>query len=190
MISGKTWVYLEVPKTGSTSVRRALDPYKTDALAQHITPPEAGKRFNYDLIHTCCVRNTYERAVSIWAHMTRASRPHNVFAEWLKRFDNLQRPQTAVMKKPQLFWAKHCHFIMNFETLEEDFHEFCRRADLPEIELPKLNLGQYHGNRDYRQHYNDEAFEIVERIWSTDIEIFGHKFDGTDIEIFGHKFDG
>jgi len=68
--------------------------------------------------------------------------------------------------------------IGRFEQLESDFDLVCRRLGLTGVQLPHHNRGPRAGERrDLREHYTLAARRIVERVYRTDIELFGYSFD-------------
>lgn len=172
MIEGKTWVFHEVPKTASTSLREALKPLSTNHLAQHAKHEEVGQRVPRDKYQFCTVRNTYERAVSIWNHVCKQ---HTPFPEFMQRLRGIYRSRVFI--KPQWYWAKDCDFVMDFDNLDRDFRSVCKRIDLPEIEVPKRNVGKYSKGRDWRSFYNEKALKYVEEIYEQDLLAFDHKFE-------------
>lgn len=172
MIEGKTWVFHEVPKTASTSIREALMPHSTKHLGQHVLPEEVGQRAPRDKIVACTVRNTYARAVSAWTHVTKMRTGKLSFEEWLRSLEN--RTKDRIFYRFQLYWARHCNFILRYEDLYYDFATFCEEAGLPRITLPVRNVGKYAGSRDYSEYYSPEAYDLVEKIWYQDIEYFKH----------------
>jgi len=179
MIQGKTWLFLQVPKTGSTSVDAALvgGKHGEKLAAQHMTPGLRGLKAQLKPLQACTVRNTYSRAVSIWTHCTRMHNGKQGFYGFLTTMRKGGRPAHKLFARQQLFWANYCNHILTFENLEEDWKGFCEAAGLPEIELPKRNVGVYKKGRDYRDYYTPEALELVEEIWADDIAYFGHTFD-------------
>ena len=65
-------------------------------------------------------------------------------------------------------------FIGRFETLEKDFELLTARLGVL-ASLPKTNTSPR--GRDYRSYYDDESIEIVAKLYSRDIELFGYSFE-------------
>lgn len=63
-------------------------------------------------------------------------------------------------------------FVGRFERLEEDFAYVCRRIGI-DAQLPHLNPSRH---AHYREYYDAETREIVERHFARDIQRFGYAF--------------
>ena len=63
--------------------------------------------------------------------------------------------------------------VLRFETLRSDFADLCKRLCV-NPELPHLKASV---NRDYRQHYDADAADVVAIHFEDDLEEFGYSFD-------------
>ena len=93
-------------------------------------------------------------------------------------------------------------FVGRFESMQSDFNQVCRRLNITDTPLPHVNksnqsvknpgvdlkqtvkylLWQFFGRRlpvykDYRDYYDDETKEIVEKLYQSDIDLFGYTFN-------------
>ncbi|MCB1755348.1 MAG: sulfotransferase family 2 domain-containing protein [Gammaproteobacteria bacterium] len=81
--------------------------------------------------------------------------------------------------KPQPYWIKdftgtiHLDYIGRFETLEDDFEEVRKKANLPEIKLPHRLKGL---GGEYRKHYTETAKKIIAKIYEEEIALFKYTF--------------
>jgi hypothetical protein len=62
---------------------------------------------------------------------------------------------------------------MRFETLTDDFSEFCRFMDIS-ASLPHLNKST---SRPWREYYTDETRALVAEAFEPDITLFGYNFE-------------
>lgn len=63
--------------------------------------------------------------------------------------------------------------LMRFETLVDDFSEFCRFMDIS-ASLPHLNKST---SRPWREYYTEETRALVAEAFEPDITLFGYKFE-------------
>ena len=90
------------------------------------------------------------------------------FVDFLKRTEKMHMKDGHI--KPQInHLPLQVDYMLQFETIETDwkmlqgFHNW-----LPD--LPKKNVTEY--DKDYREYYTDEAYEIVNRIYKADISLW------------------
>lgn len=94
-----------------------------------------------------------------------------------KDFLNKHMNQWAL--KSQIYWiADHqgeipMDFIGRFEDLNKDFNMLANTLQLPDKELPRLNIGK---GSHYSEAYDEEMKNIVARIYKDEIALFNFKF--------------
>lgn len=174
----KRWVFLETPKTGSTSALTSLKEAGGQSIsAQHTLLSELRYPLDQFPLRACTIRNPYDRAISIWWHINRMRRQHGEQSlyHFLRHLERASKPITRLMKYPQWRWAKECNFLLSFENLEEDWREFTEKAGLGPIELQKKNIGKRTHGRDWRTYYEEcpVALDMVESIWGADFHHLG-----------------
>jgi len=199
------FVFAAIPKTGTHSVRQALRthlgaedieqvglfvnkrfPY--EELAQikhgHLTlqqlRPFLGEERFASYFKFAFVRNPYDRFVSYCAFMTRngdafAREPQAVMRHMLF----LQPPEQHVLFQPQhSFLVDEGGILMadmigRVEEMQASYDAMCLRIGISSESLQKVNSTR---RRDYRDYYDDELKQGVERRYFLDLQLFGYEF--------------
>jgi hypothetical protein len=174
-------IFVEVPKTGSTSIRSIIGYPKRPHLdiveiESQITTEQFNEYFKFGF-----VRNPWDRAVSLFQRKHRLTRKHKKsFVDFIKwhnyATDTCIHPS---QKKYQLdFFTDSVgellvDFIGRFENLQEDFNIVCDKIGIPQQTLPYKNPSKH---KHYTEYYDDETKQIVAKKYAKDIEYFGYKF--------------
>ena len=142
-----------------------------------LTPEQYASYYKFTI-----VRNPWARAYS-WFRNVLRDRIHqekeNVGAG-LSLTDFLREYAGHGMLQPQTYWIKNFRgeldldFIGRFETLTEDYGKIARSLDLKQTRLPHKMKGE---GKDYRQFFDNEAFDIVNSVYKEEIELFDYTFD-------------
>lgn len=185
-------VYVQAPKCASTSVMTAfgLDWYHPDAhLLNDITS------YNYaHLVPTyfrfSTVRNPFDRLISGWKYC--GFTKHRSLLDVLK---NLPRPlpvpsdprdphtefgayhHIVRTQRSRLFSGEklEVHFLMRYETLQDDFDLVCDLVGKPKCVLPRENNSE---RRPYQEHFEHEpeALEIASQLLREDLLTFNYQY--------------
>jgi hypothetical protein len=137
------WWYLEIPRTGSTTIDRGLRrlfPHAVAIYQKHwpLLPPPNLR----DALSLVSIRNPYSRAVSCWQFFTK---PDEVsFAEWVRQRRERGFTDIHIEARPQSFWfdlKSDWSCVLRQEQLVEDFWEAVHRIDLniPRTRLVRFN---------------------------------------------------
>lgn len=189
MISHKyNCIYIHIPKTGGSSVNRALQENQHHAtLAQEAlkVSPEIFKRY----FKWATVRNPWDRFVSMYhfrkLHKNMKDDPFCTsnndwtFEYWLNYHHEVgMEPKMA----SQLFWITiddkiELDFVCRFETLNEDFNYVKKHIGFT-LDLPHHNKTPH---EPYPTYYTKKTIDLVARISSADIEAFKYTFGHTKI---------
>ena len=96
-------------------------------------------------------------------------RPIKSFRGFLK--DRSARGELDLWK-PQYLWAEKCDIIMRFENIRKDF------VQIQEMLQCWKPLGIYNssGRSGYEKYYDDEAIDIIKKVYKKDLDMFGYKF--------------
>lgn len=177
-------IFIEVPKTGSSSIRRIIgEPAKPHLNICQIAHETEREKF-YGYFKFGFVRNPWDRAVSLYERkqgmQLKSKMSFEEFIEWMK-FSSC----TCIHPMPhryQLDWFVNPHgevmvdFIGRFENLQNDWAKVASKLGANR-ELSRVNV-----NPDSRQHYTeyytDKTRKIVLERFAVDIEYFGYEFDG------------
>lgn len=199
------YVFVELPRTGSTAVRRELRKLYggEPILHKHATYEEFRAWATPDQLSYFSfsgIRNPLDDAVSHYFklktdHGQRIARvrtkqkrerlQHRLFDQLMFRF--VQRTDadfaTFFMRfyvLPRDTWASLSHrkldYVMRFEHLEEDFAEVLRRIGLERLRpLPPVNLTSSR-DRNYIRYYTPETIPRARRVFGPYMERWGYKF--------------
>lgn len=190
------FISISIPKTGSTSIRWALDKYSDqksvsdgcDTFYHHSTYSRLQERLDYidDYFVFAFVRNPWDRAVSHWNYINSYAQSgrdlhyKKYCNETLKSIDSfsdfLKSKHTI---GPCLNWVQHLEgigvdHVGKMETIQEDFNIVCDKIGIPQQQLPHHNKTNH---KHYSEYYDDETREIVAQKYAKDIEYFGYKFE-------------
>jgi hypothetical protein len=142
-----------------------------------------------DLFKLAFVRNPWDLQVSSFHHIRR-ERPHLLqgrtdFKEFLRWKLDPERPyqyhiDTSMELQSDYLRGLHgevlIDFVGQYEHLEADFAEACRRIGLPARPLPHRRRADDR-RTDYRTYYDDRSAEWIADRFALDIEVFGYRFE-------------
>lgn len=200
----KQAVFIRIPKTASTSMVKAMYPYKNVLFNKrdHFLKKETGGSTCLAIKHReslpdeiwnnsfvfAFVRNPYDRCVSSWKFL----KPDLPFKSFVKKVSKFQLDRISTYNRitwhtclqlPHLVDEKGnlmVDFIGKFENLQNDYGTLCDIIGIEKTQLPhlkKTNRGHY------SIYYTDEIREMVYRIYRKDIDYFGYSF-----EVFSRSF--
>lgn len=177
------FVFIAVPKTGSTSVRSIIDPYsdilsvnnRNSPYKHHTTALNLKSHFESQdwewnsYYKFSVVRNPWERRVSSWAYRLKKGQ-HNY-----TEFKDFVRHYPAA---PQFSWLsdQDGNFLMDYVFKLEDpdgMDKVFNKLKIPKVKLPHKNKN---GHKHYTEYYDDETRQIVAKKYAKDIEYFGYEF--------------
>lgn len=129
------------------------------------------------------IRNPWARAYSWYKNMIRDEEHHRKYGVIADlSFRDFLRDHAGVgLLKPQTWWLKSLDgslkldLIGRFETLQDDFQTACDSMGLSHFELPHVLQGT---PENHKKHFDEESIEIISRIYSEEIEMFGYSFEG------------
>lgn len=179
------FVFIHINKTGGSSIEKAFKlPFEHKTALEKIQ--ELGsEKWNHRFTFTV-VRNPWDKVVSHFCFRVKTNQTnlgaHSIsFSEWVKRAYGQQDPlyyDKPRMFMPQCNWITDHdgHILVNkvcrFEQLEADLLEICRRLK-KKVHLEHLKKSD---RGDYRQYYDSESIEIIEKWFLRDIDRFGYEF--------------
>ena len=176
-------IFVEVPKTGSTSIRAIVgNPQKPHQnIWQIFNAVEREKFAAYYKFGF--VRNPWDRAVSLYERKEglrlKPQLSFEQFVEWMR-----YASCTCIHPVPhryQLDWFVSPHgdvivdFIGKFENLASDWAKVAARLNIAAAPLPMLNVNADRP-RDYTSYYTERTRGIVAERFAVDVEYFGYKF--------------
>lgn len=183
------YVFIHVPKTGGTSITKALKPKRSP---RHVPLCKMKRKENGNYFKFAFVRNPWDRVVSSFFFrqkrkwLTKESFEDRfgeplTFKNWVK-----QKEYTTSFANQgnrlylQVNWMKYrcsekfgMDYIGRFENLQSDFDAICDKIGIPRKQLKHRNATRH---EHYTEYYDDETRDIVGQLCAEDIEYFGYKF--------------
>lgn len=195
------FLFVATTKTGSTSIQKYLEPYKSEHKITHLDG-SYNKHCPLKIIYNkfpyiknyfkfAIVRNPYDWIVS-WYHyrksnsIPRGNRNPNCtdnisFKQWLIDPESSAYNKTGIgltMSQMDVIEGNDeitLDFIGKLENLQQDFDTVCDKIGIPRQQLSYKNKSKH--NR-YTEYYDDETKSIVAERYAREIELFGYKFGG------------
>jgi len=198
---GNNFIFIHIPKTGGTSIERALD---SDVKLEHSDSHSGnfegntlidGKHWRTQDYQTnfpnlfdsyfkfMFIRNPWDRLASRyeWQKLTMPKSHFNyqkITERTFKEF--VQQRSLAISQK----WCyldlmedasgnRVIDFVGRFENLQNDFDAVCDTIGVPRQQLLNSNHIQ---RKHYTEYYDEETREIVAKHHARDIEYFGYEF--------------
>jgi len=187
------FVFVAVPKTGSSSMEEALAPYQsslTEKFNRHATclklQRELPQEVWRDYFKFAFVRDPYDRMLSWYFYRKRNqlkdpsySRHHlytgNIsFDEFVGTFS-----KNELMFKQVDFIAPHNGGLLvdtvgRFENLQEDFSNICEQLSIPHMHLPLIRASKK-PSAGLRGIWTSKSRGIVNEYFREDFEFFGYR---------------
>ena len=187
------FVFVATTKTGSTSIEKCLESYKSKHKITHLDGSYNKhcplkiiyQKFPFieDYFKFAIVRNPFDWVAS-W-YFYRKTRPNEnntksiSFKEWLIDEDSSAYNIKGIGLTLSQYDIISCDanikidFIGKYENLQEDFDIICDKIGIPRQELPRKNRSNH---KHYTEYYDDETRKIVAEKYAKDIEYFGYEF--------------
>lgn len=180
----KQFIFVAVPKTGSSSIEKALSKYSDEELEEGKTK-HTMLRHIPDLLDEpfykfCFFRNPWDRMVSYFHYHQRQndtflSRGYNdvTFDEWLKKAalgGMLEKQIDYITYKGRLVADVA---VYKFEEIDDSWKHICKTLGV-DGELPHINKSKH---KHYSEYYNEESKRIVATLDFGAIRMMGYKFD-------------
>jgi hypothetical protein len=194
---------VHIPKTGGTSITKALKDYGLLGEGHH-SLREIRKIYNISIYEAAqyfkfaVVRNPWDIVVSNF-HYSRMKKSFwhsdDETTKWSIHPDyNLasqiefeQYVQLLVGGKlnhrfaavPQSFWIDgDVDYLIRFENLNNDFSKVCQQIGLEPAPLEKINPSKH---KHYSTYYTDESKKLIEEYYHQDIVRFNYRFEGVSL---------
>ena len=184
-------IFIHIPKTGGSSISDAL----FSQSSRHVPWFEYYKynemKFN-QFFKFAIVRNPWDRLVSSFFYLKNGgmnkmdsdwalenlSKYYN-FEDFVKGWVNKKNINSWVHFKPQKYWICNennkimIDYLGRLETISKDFLFISNKLDNARS-LMKINSSS---RGKYQNYYNYQTKEIVEKVYSDDIKLFGYNFE-------------
>lgn len=187
------FIFAHTPKCGGISIEHSLP--NGELCNSHILIKDYKKIFNHKLDHYfkfSCARSPWDRLVSLyffWKQQDESS-PH---WKWDKSACLFIREQNLSFKKflqacfvdrldvfwkrqhimPSCSFARGADYVIQFDSMQDDFNYVCDKLNLPRKILPKLNSSKH---SHYSQYYDEYSKNLIGHVYNKDIELFNYCF--------------
>ena len=171
MIIHDKLIFVENPKTASTSIRSILERY---GGKEHGHQHFGIREFNSipkKPIRAVVVRNPFDRMVSGYQYATGGGTD---FKSWVMGLDWVVAPGVDFKRTPQLHWTCQCNFVIHFEGLQDGISKLFKRIGIPDQELPHLKKSD--GRKRYQEYYDDETRAVVADRFAMDLVKLDYRF--------------
>jgi chondroitin 4-sulfotransferase 11 len=185
------FIFIHIPKTGGTSLAKALDPtFPMNSNSKHRDamyfkekcPEKFSSYFKFSL-----VRNPWARAVSYFHFKKRRKRlAHDMtFSEFCNILINGKDSPRVRDGNFFLHGRESLDFLLDedgnstmefigtLENFQADFDIVCDKLGIPRKEVPHTFKTNH---KHYTEYYDDETRQIVAEKYKKDIEYFGYEF--------------
>ena len=202
------FIFFAVPRTGTHAVREALrhflgdEDWQQQSLTEQARLPVASLarvghghltlrqvRANLpesvwrDYFKFACVRNPYDRFVSVCAMLNRRNPDYRGReTAFMKRAIQVRRFQQRALVRPQRDMLVNeagdlgMDFIGRYENLQQSFGEACRQIGIPEQRLARSNATDH---RHHATYYDDELLRLVTDFYRPDFNSFDYEVAGS-----------
>ena len=186
--SERALIFVHIPKTGGTSIHKALDlpdPRRAAGLRKHHPATEIAAHFPderwQNAFKFAFVRNPYTRLVSHYFYRKKEGRilkhygRELSFNDWVQRALGAEQPGNL---RPQYEWVADQNgqlmldYIGKFEQLSLDFTEILNRVGLRLKKLPHLNRNAASIN--YLDLYDVVSQQLAADFYHEDFQRFGY----------------
>jgi hypothetical protein len=160
----KNLIFLEHPRTGSTSLRHALKGVGGQPHRRHTDVRKTIKNVSSMSV----VRNPYDLLVSWWL-IIGERQGFETLSSFIKGCED-----PFMVRDGRLFYFLETDYILRFEQLEHDVNPVLRAHRIRPVRLPHHNKTL--GKRNYRDYYNEEARALAAQRYGAEIERFGYEY--------------
>jgi len=203
----RSWYFMEVPRTGTSTIERTLPHYFPNAKAAYqkhwpLLPPV---EFEAKASSIISVRNPFSRAVSCWQYFTEPGA--FTFEAWLQERLKEGFFDTFIEARPQAFWyclqEKWDHVIQQ-ETLEADFHEMLQELCEDPAVFPLHRYNDINGqwvnrvkmptsrDRPWQEYYAGPEKDMVLELYAADFtslsQLYGKDIPEYKLKVFGNTY--
>jgi len=181
----KKFIFVSIPKTGTTSIESVLKKYEdthstiyATYLKRH-TPFWAIKHSHLSYFKFCFFRNPWEQFVSLYRYYIHHHHAHiyeRPFGEWVQ--DEPLNPTFGIGTEYEYILDKHGFVIPDvkvykFEEIDSAWEDICERLDITD-KLPHLNKSKH---RHYSTYYTNKTRHMIARKCRREIEMMDYTFE-------------
>jgi hypothetical protein len=188
-------IFVHIPKTGGTSIKEALNIlpgvqsfsggevvkllFKNKMVVTNHAPAKLISMFHPQIfsqfVKFSVVRNPYDRAISQYFYNLKKGKTNEEFSTWLRNFYSTPIAYTHCPQYDFLYDEGNCVVdnILRFESIEEDFSEFCKTYSINAKPLSKLNSSETVVNKSLL--LTEENKEFIYQTFEIDFKTFNYQ---------------
>ena len=180
----KKFIFVAVPKTGSSSIEKALAKYSDEELekgkTRHTMLKHIPDMLDKPYYKFCFFRNPWDRMVSLYHYHLRQgdnflSRSYGEisFDEWVKKAKlagTLEKQTEYIMHKGKIVPNVA---VYKFEEIDDAWNHICKTLGV-EGELPHINKSKH---KHYSEYYTDETKHLVKILEYGAIKMMNYEFE-------------
>ena len=189
----KKIIFLHVPKTGGTTIKRIFDISlfhdsnpATSPSPQHFTCNMLEERIGHqkysDYYKFAFVRNPWSRILSsyFWRQTLPKERPVLPFEDFIGNVAQIVAKKNYYSQEfgdhfiPQTEFTSDVNDIFKFEDFEASIATIAAKTGIVINKIPPKKAKHYD---DYTKFYNKETRQIIAKIYKTEISKFGYSFE-------------
>jgi len=179
MLLTKDCLFIEIPRTGTDTVRECFDLEPSD-LPRHITlseylklRPEHSKKKRITI-----VRNPFDRVASLYEH-TKAFHSVGTFDEFVEWFvspqpnitrDNIRQTQFDMLSIGKLA----VNYVGKFEELESELIHIS--IIYPIRQLNQIRVTNKYKYKPYQEYYNERTEKLISDFCKKDLDLFDYEY--------------
>ena len=174
--------FIHIPKTGGKSIRDWMLKFPDVELMPlnvreiQVKHPDIWRTREHfgELGWTfCCVRNPYDRILSMWQHLKKTIRSKGDFTNFVMRDADYK-----TYLKPMSTWCDEVDYVMKFENLNEDFKLVQKKLNKTDSlkHIDKGALNKFDIPTIIKLYYTDELKEFVTEKFKEDLERFNYSY--------------
>lgn len=188
---------MHIPRTAGASIGQLCMSRGIGGIGHNTRNPDyvslaQYKRSHPDIFSFAIVRNPWDRLVSAYHFLSQGGlnihdskdadryvKCYGGFSEFVSGAFRDEAILRQIHFRPQYQWISDennviADYVGRFEALQHHVSACMALAGLPDYRLPHVNRATH---KPYQEYYSGEAIDVVGKIYSRDIELFGYKFD-------------
>lgn len=190
-INNKNVVFLAIPKTGGSSIKKNLKPFLSEEISGHLTYDETLDKITKDNIDYffCVLRNPFDWRSSFY-HYVKETHPiksgrieehkflnnnnYKNYIKWLETHLNENPNSSEIFFRSQSKYFENVGdklVILRFEKLDEDYKFFMKKLGIASTLNTKINVSS-NSKTPFIQNYDEETITIMEKIYHKDFILF------------------
>ena len=176
----KKFIFVSIPKTGTTSIEKVLSKYEDAFPFVHYKKHAPFIEVDYlplSYYKFCFFRNSWDQFVSMYQYHNDNNHnylgiDYNVsFEDYIKVA--ILSPEYGFKTQYEYIVGTSDVFVYKFEEMDWAWEEICKKLNISD-KLPHLNKGTH---PHYSTYYTEKTRDIVAKMCAREIKMMGYTFD-------------